>query len=268
MVDIFISYARVDRPWVFTFASTISTEGWDVWWDRDIPVGASFQRVIVEALEQARCVCVVWSSAALESDWVLAEAEDGRSRGILAPLLKENVRIPVPFNVINCADLTEWNGDRNHPGFHVARDKFRRLLGEPEKVSTAEAVRLIKQFCDTRRIRLSQDLEEIISSSGAMAVSVQAADRMGTAYCHTSGLYSKQVFYVRKGISIFYHTDHQGPGGALGLPISNEELADGSGFPTSYFENGLIEWNPSTWEAQAYLLREGDRIPHGPSRRV
>jgi uncharacterized protein with LGFP repeats len=91
---------------------------------------------------------------------------------------------------------------------------------------------------------------------------------MGVVYCHATGAYSRQVFYVRKGISIFYHEDHGGSSGQLGLPVSNEELADGSGFPTSYFEKGLIEWSPTTWEAQAYLTSSSGREKLGSSRRV
>ena len=42
------------------------------------------------------------------------------------------------------------------------------------------------------------------------------------------------------------------------------ELADGSGFPTSYFEKGLIEWSAKTWEAQAYLICSAGRERLGP----
>lgn len=268
MVDIFISYARADRPWVASLASAISNFGWSVWWDREIPLGASFQRVIGEALEQSRAVCVVWSSAALKSDWVMAEAEDGRVRGILAPILKESVRIPVPFNVINCADLRTWSGESGHAGFEDAVAKFGVLLGNPERVSEAEAVRLIHQFCIPRRVKLVSSLEAVTSCSGAKAARIKAADGMGAVYCHLSGLYQKQVFYVRKGISYFYHDYHDGPSGPLGLPVSNEELADGSGFPTSYFENGVIDWSPKTGAAQAYILVDGQRTPLGEPRRL
>jgi hypothetical protein len=54
----------------------------------------------------------------------------------------------------------------------------------------------------------------------------------------------------------------------LGLPVSNEELLDGAGYPTSFFENGLIEWSPKTWEAQAYIIGAGGRQKLGPCRKV
>ena len=59
MADIFISYARADRPRAARLAQALEHDGWSVWWDREIPPGRSFDEVIEEALAQARCVIVV-----------------------------------------------------------------------------------------------------------------------------------------------------------------------------------------------------------------
>lgn len=68
--DIFISYASADRPTAQILASTLSKEGWSVWWDRNIPVGKSFDQVIEEALTTAKCVIVLWSKTSVGSNWV------------------------------------------------------------------------------------------------------------------------------------------------------------------------------------------------------
>ena len=87
MSDIFISYASEDRPRVRTLADALSAHGWSVWWDRQIPAGRTFDQVIAEALASARCVVVLWSRQSIQPHWVREEAEEGRKRGILIPVL-------------------------------------------------------------------------------------------------------------------------------------------------------------------------------------
>ena len=268
MIDLFLSYARPDQEWVKRLAETLAADGWRVWWDRDIPPGASFQRAISGALEEARCVTVIWSNAALQSDWVVAEASRARDRSVLVPILKERVLLPVPFNIMQSVDFCDWQGERDHAALVGIKRTYLDMLGEPDYLSFSEATRLINQFTRLRRIDVNEIRNGIVSSSGAKGYGASASDGMGVVYCHGTGLYSSQVFYVRKGISLFYHEDHGGPAGRLGLPISNEELVDGSGFPTSFFERGLIEWSPKTWEAQAYLASSSGRQKLGPSRKV
>ena len=76
MADIFISYARADRPRAETLAAALHQTGWSVWWDREIPPGRSFDEVIEEALSQASCVVVIWSEASVRSEWVKTEAAE------------------------------------------------------------------------------------------------------------------------------------------------------------------------------------------------
>ena len=59
MSDIFISYAREDRPRVERLAAALEQHGWVVWWDHDIRTGEDFGRRIHTALQAARCVIVV-----------------------------------------------------------------------------------------------------------------------------------------------------------------------------------------------------------------
>ena len=80
MADIFISYARADRKNVRPFAEALEKKGWQVWWDLRIRSGSSFDRVIEQALEEARCVIVIWSHNSVKSNWVRAEAGDGLER--------------------------------------------------------------------------------------------------------------------------------------------------------------------------------------------
>src|SRR5438309_8056582 len=89
MNEIFISYATEDRERAQLLAAVLSERGWDIWWDREIPLGKSFDEVIEKALAQARCVIVLWSAVSVTSEWVRNEASEGKRRGILLPVFME-----------------------------------------------------------------------------------------------------------------------------------------------------------------------------------
>src|SRR5438045_5935700 len=77
--DVFVSYAREDQDKARLLAGALAAQGWSVWWDRHIPLGKSFDRVIEEEIASAKCVVVLWSRHSVDSDWVRSEAEEGRS---------------------------------------------------------------------------------------------------------------------------------------------------------------------------------------------
>jgi hypothetical protein len=59
MSEIFISYSSSDRARIQTLVKALEGQGWSVWWDRDIPPGNTYDRVIEEELKTAKCVIVV-----------------------------------------------------------------------------------------------------------------------------------------------------------------------------------------------------------------
>lgn len=69
--DIFISYDRQDRPKAEMLARALEQEVWSVWWDPKIPPGKTYDQVIEQELEEARCVVVLWSRESVASDWRL-----------------------------------------------------------------------------------------------------------------------------------------------------------------------------------------------------
>jgi hypothetical protein len=117
MANVFLSYAREDGAKAALIARALSGQGWTVWWDRTIPPGRTFDDVIEDALEDASCVVVLWSKAAITSHWVRAEAAEGMRRGILVPAFLEDVKIPLEFRRIQAANLTTWDGSAADPKF-------------------------------------------------------------------------------------------------------------------------------------------------------
>ena len=132
MADIFISYASDDRPRVKPLADALGRQGWSVWWDRTIPAGRTFAKVIDEELGAARSVVVVWTSTSVNKNSVLEEAEDGRERNILIPVLMGKVKPPRGFRRIQAADLIEWNGQESSPDFQKLVTDLTAILGTPE----------------------------------------------------------------------------------------------------------------------------------------
>jgi tetratricopeptide (TPR) repeat protein len=106
MSDVFVSYASADRERVIPIVQAIERRGWTVWWDRKIGAGNAFDREIEKALDEARCIIVVWSEASIESDWVRNEATEGLERGILIPVLLDAIRPPLAFRRTQTIDLT------------------------------------------------------------------------------------------------------------------------------------------------------------------
>ena len=108
MTDIFLSYASEDRERVTPLVDLLTEQGWSVWWDRELVAGPSFEERIQAALDQARCVIVTWSQGSVTSHWCRDEAQEGLERGILVPVLIDDVRQPLGFRSAHTASLIGW----------------------------------------------------------------------------------------------------------------------------------------------------------------
>jgi hypothetical protein len=127
MADVFISYASEDRDRVRALAEALERQGLDVWWDREIPLGSSFDEVIEGQLRDARCVVVAWTNDSVRSRWVRAEAAEALRRGVLIPVLFDNVEIPLEFRRIQAASLVDWEGALSHAAFARVESAVRAM---------------------------------------------------------------------------------------------------------------------------------------------
>ena len=111
MADIFLSYASEDRERIRLLVERLEREGFSVWWDRQLNAGPRFSEIIETEIATAACMVVAWTKAALNSDWVFDEANEGRQRDILIPALLDDVRPPLGFRGMHTANLTDWPAD-------------------------------------------------------------------------------------------------------------------------------------------------------------
>jgi len=138
MSDIFISYASAEPSWAAMLAQKLEGQGWSVFWDRTIPAGKKWHETIGRELDDARCVIVLWTKASIISDWVREEADDARRRGILVPILIENVQPPIGFRSIQAARLMDWDGTDATPAFRRLIADIATLIVPPPKEAGKE----------------------------------------------------------------------------------------------------------------------------------
>lgn len=129
MSDIFLSYKSEDKERAIVIAEALELKGYSVWWDRVIPPGRTFDEVIEEELACAKCVIVLWSRKSVLSDWVKEEADRGKERKILVPILIEDVEIPMGFGRIQAARLIDWQATLPNPEFDLLLNSITKIVG-------------------------------------------------------------------------------------------------------------------------------------------
>jgi hypothetical protein len=131
--EVFLSYSSADRDRVKPLVELLEQARWRVWWDRKLRAGSPFQKEIEQALELAGCVLVVWSKNSVVSDWVIAEADEGRKRQILIPVALDQVAPPLQFRTRHTVDLSNWSGGMTAEVVEIFF-ALKTLLGSPSKL--------------------------------------------------------------------------------------------------------------------------------------
>ncbi|MDP3823355.1 MAG: toll/interleukin-1 receptor domain-containing protein, partial [Burkholderiales bacterium] len=121
--DVFISYARKNRPVAEQLADGLSAGGLQVWWDSDLTAGSVFSAVIEAKLLGAAVVIVMWSADSVRSSFVLDESSRALKHDKLLPVRIEDIELPLGFGQLHTLDLLDWDGD-------TGDDAFEKLLLE------------------------------------------------------------------------------------------------------------------------------------------
>ena len=129
MSEIFISYARPTERQARQIGDTLRGLGYSVWRDDELPAHRAYSDVIEERIKSAKAVLVLWSADAAKSQWVRAEADAAREAGTLVQATVDGIIPPMPFNQIQCADLSNWAGDTTSQGWHKVESSIALLAG-------------------------------------------------------------------------------------------------------------------------------------------
>lgn len=162
MADVFLSYARSSLNDAKRIAECLRATGYSVWYDESLPAHRAYTDVIAEQLDAASAVLVLWSTEAAASHWVRSEANRARETGRLVQLRLDDVRLPMPFDQIQCADLTRWGGDCDTGGWNTVAGSIADLTGEERAAGTS--VPLVGP--DRRRLLLAGGAAAVLGAGG------------------------------------------------------------------------------------------------------
>jgi adenylate cyclase len=167
MADIFVSYARPDEPQAKRVAEALRDAGFSVWRDDQLPAHRAYADVIQERLTASKAVIVLWSADAANSQWVRAEADVGRQARTLVQASLDDTIPPLPFNQIQCASLSGWNGDDVAPGWRKMLESVAELTGTQPTAPSGPSAHVRKHgICILPFANMSGDAEQEYFSDG------------------------------------------------------------------------------------------------------
>jgi TIR domain len=147
--DIFISYKREEQAIARKLANALESEGWSVWWDPKLRAGEHFDDVIEKALNEAKCVIVMWSKLSVQSRYVRSEATYALDQDKLVPVRIENANLPFRFRGVHTLSLLGWDGSKDTSDFRKLVEDIAAIVGPPatecQKGQTAAIERSIPE---------------------------------------------------------------------------------------------------------------------------
>ncbi len=233
MADVFVSYARVDEPQAERVAEALRADGYRAWRDDELPAHRAYAEVIEERLKSAKAVVVLWSAEAAKSQWVRAEADAARELGTLIQATLDGGVPPMPFNQIQCAVLSDWDGDRNAPGWRKLVASVQALAGAPAgDKPTARKSRRQLSVCVLPFANMSGDPEQEYFSDGIsedITTDLSKVSALGVVARNTAFTFKGRSVNVREvseelGVSHVLEGSVRKAGGRVRI---NAQLIDG-----------------------------------------
>jgi hypothetical protein len=137
VADVFISYKREDRRHAERLSIVLEQLGFEVWWDFDLLSGESYRTVIKAVIDQCKAAVVLWSQLAVQSSFVMDEAEYARTQGKLCPIRLDDVALPFGFGALHTGDLSQWDGEIFNPDFQNVVRAIEARTGKKGRLGAA-----------------------------------------------------------------------------------------------------------------------------------
>lgn len=184
MTQIFVSYARPTETTAHLIAESLRALGYGVWRDDELPPHRVYAEVIEERLRAAKAVIVVWSAAAVKSQWVRAEADIARQQGTLIQLSVDGALPPLPFNQVHCIDLAGWTGNTSAPGWRKISATVAELLDQQPAAAAPSGLPLPDKpsLAVLPFINLAGDADQDYFAEGMMDEIVNALTRIRSIF--------------------------------------------------------------------------------------
>lgn len=111
MANVFISYSRDDKDYAEALANMLHKRGATVWWDTELMPAERFRDRILEEIENADVIVVLWSKSSRSSMWVSDEAKVALDSEKLIQVSLDGEPQPTGYGqaTINQLDLSNWN---------------------------------------------------------------------------------------------------------------------------------------------------------------
>jgi TIR domain len=131
MTDIFFSYSSTDRERVRPIRDALVAQGFEVFWDQQVPAGMDWDTWIRQHLTKSKCAMAFWSATSVSSDNVRHEAMVAKQQSKLISVLLEPLTVeqfPMGLYVQQAANLSDWRGDYNDNEWRKFRREFEAKL--------------------------------------------------------------------------------------------------------------------------------------------
>jgi adenylate cyclase len=252
MSDVFVSYARSTAKQAQAVAEALRGLGYSVWIDDDLPAHRTYSRVIEEQMTAAKAAVVIWSADAVQSEWVMSEANRAREDRKLVQVTTDKARLPMPFDTIQCADLAGWSGDADTPGWRKVVASIADLVGgsaiAAAQVATAPLPLPTKPSIAVMPFaNVSGDPEQEYFADGMVLEIVEALSRIRSIFVIASG---SSLSFKGKGVAVQDAARQLGvryvlegsvrkAGGRVRIGVQLIDAADGAQIWTHRFEDTL-----------------------------
>ena len=109
MSEIFIAYSRKDIELVRQIFRALRDLDYNVFFDQELKVSDRWRKRLQQEAREAGCVIAMWSKDSYDNEWVIAEANIGKSQDKLISIMLDRTPPPFPFNSEQAAVLSDWD---------------------------------------------------------------------------------------------------------------------------------------------------------------